>query len=158
MFGDSAGGGLVAGSVLLLRDQGTKLPGAIVLLSPWSDVTGTGDTYSTLAAADPMLSAVDLQANADAYADPSDQKDPYVSPVYGNYAKGFPPTLIQGGTREIFLSNFVRQYHAIADAGGQAVLDLYEGMPHVFQFIMADAPESRRAMEKAAAFWHDHLK
>jgi monoterpene epsilon-lactone hydrolase len=47
---------------------------------------------------------------ADAYADPKDQKHPYVSPVYGDYTKGFPPTLIQGGTKEIFLSNFIRQY------------------------------------------------
>ena len=60
-------------------------------------------------------------------------RHPYVSPVYGDYSQGFPPTLIQGGTREIFLSNFVRHYRALDDAGVEVELDLYEGMPHVFQ-------------------------
>lgn len=158
LFGESAGGGLVAGSVLLLRDENAKLPGAVVLQSPWSDITGAGDSYATLAAADPVLDLADLQPSADVYAAPSDQRLPYVSPVYGSYAKGFPPTLIQGGTREIFLSNFVRQYRAIEDAGGVAVLDLYEGMPHVFQVLMPETPEAQAAYAKAAAFWHEHLK
>lgn len=157
IFGDSAGGALAGGSVLKMRDRGLPLPGAIVMQSPWSDITYTGDTYRTLAEADPLLSGVSLKPGADIYAAPADQKNPYVSPVYGDYSKGFPPTLIQGGTREIFLSNFVRQYRAIDDAGGAAVLDLYEGMPHVFQAMLPDTPESRRAYARAGAFWRLHL-
>ena len=68
-------------------------------------------------------------------------ENPYISPVYGDYTKGFPPTLIQGGTREIFLSNFVLQYQAIDCAGQVAILDLYEGMTHVFQAYAPDLPE-----------------
>src|SRR5213078_1548879 len=100
-----------------------------------------------------------LKRAADAYAEPKDQRHPYVSPVYGDYSKGFPPTLIQGGTREIFLSHFVRQYRAIDGAGGVAVLDLYDGMPHVFQMRpeMADARETKVAMAKMAAFLKGHL-
>lgn len=157
IFGDSAGGALAGGSVLKMRDRGLPLPGAVVMMSPWSDITDTGDTYRTLAGADPLLDMASLKPAADLYAAPADQKNPYVSPVYGDYSKGFPPTLIQGGTREIFLSNFVRQYRAIDDAGGTAVLDLYEGMPHVFQAMLADTPESRRAYARAGAFWRLHL-
>jgi acetyl esterase/lipase len=157
MFGDSAGGGLVAGSVLKMRDQGLPLPGALLLLSPWSDITATGDTYTTLAAADPSLDTVSLSWGADVYAAPADQKNPYVSPVYGDYSKPFPPTLIQGGTREIFLSNFVRHYQAIRSGGHEAVLDIYEGMPHVFQTLASHSPESRLAMTRAAAFFDTHL-
>ena len=113
MFGDSAGGSLVAGSVLKMRDRKIPLPGALVLQSPWSDITATGDSYETLKGYDAILNWDDLKSSADAYADPADQKNPYVSPVYGDYSKPFPPTLIQGGTREIFLSNFVRHYDAI---------------------------------------------
>jgi acetyl esterase/lipase len=158
MFGDSAGGGLVAGAVLKLRDEGVPMPGALVLLSPWSDITATGDSYTTLAAADPMLSQAELKTSADVYAPPADQKNPIVSPVYGNYAPGFPPTLIQGGTREIFLSNFVRQYRAIVDAGGYAQLDLYEAMPHVFQTVLYGTPESVAAFRVIGRFWRDHLR
>jgi acetyl esterase/lipase len=153
VFGDSAGGGLAAGSVLKMRDRGLGMPAALVLWSPWADITETGDTYITLKQADPILDYPMLLKNAaDAYADPRDQKNPYVSPVYGDYSKGYPPTLIQGGTKEIFLSDFVREYRAINDAGGTAVLDLYEGMPHVFQAIMFGAPESQQAMVKMKKF------
>ena len=158
VLGDSAGGGLAAGSILKLRDEGHAMPGAVVLWSPWSDITETGDTYVTLRRADPILDyKVLLKKAADAYADPKDQKNPYVSPVYGDYSKGFPPTLIQGGTKEIFLSDFVRHYRAIDNAGGTAVLDIYEGMPHVFQGVMFATPEAQQAMIKMKKFLATYL-
>ena len=112
MYGDSAGGGLVAGSVLKMRDEGLGIPAALVLWSPWVDLTGMGDTFFTLKNADPLplLTPRLLLAYAPAYANPSDQKNPYVSPVYGNFSSGFPPTLIQGGTKEVLLSDSVRLY------------------------------------------------
>jgi epsilon-lactone hydrolase len=158
MFGGSAGGGLIAGSVFKIRDQGLPLPGALVLGSPWSDITESGDSYCTLANADPILTYAGLKVGADLYAPPKDQKNPYVSPVYGDYAKGYPPMLIQGGTREIFLSNFVRQYQAAVTAGQTAVLDLYEGMPHGFPAFVPDAPEGQQARKRAATFFATYLK
>lgn len=157
LLGDSAGGGLVAGSILKMRDQHVPLPGALYLLSPWADITDTGDTYQTLALADPSLDAKSLKWGADAYAAPADQHNPYVSPVYGDYAGAFPPTLIQGGTREIFVSNFVRQYQAIRSGGHEAVLDLYEGMPHVFQALIPTSPETAVSIKRAATFFDEHL-
>jgi acetyl esterase/lipase len=160
IYGESAGGALAAGAVLKMRDQGQEMPAAVVLWSPWADITNRGDSALTVKAFDPFyVYERHLQRAADAYANPKDQKHPYVSPVYGDYTKGFPPTLIQGGTREIFLSHCVRQYRAIDDAGGVAVLDLYEGMPHVFQMRpgMTDAPETRAALRKMAAFLKGHL-
>lgn len=158
LFGDSAGGGLVAGAVLKMRDQKMPLPGALYLLSPWSDITATGDTYTTLASADPSLTAESLRWGAGAYAAPADQKNPYVSPVYGDYTKPFPPTLIQGGTREIFVSHFVRHYQAIRGGGHEAVLDLYEGMPHVFQALAPSIPETATSIKRASEFFDVHLK
>ncbi len=158
IYGDSAGGGLAAGSVLKMRDKGMGMPAAVVLWSPWSDITDTGDSYSTLKHADPFyLYDKHLKTSADAYADPKDQKHPYVSPVYGDYTKGFPPTLIQGGSKEIFLSNFIRHYQALDTAGQFVKLDIYEGMIHVFQVSMADTPESKIALGKVDAFLKQHL-
>jgi acetyl esterase/lipase len=158
LFGDSAGGGLAPGVTLKMRDQKVGMPAALVLWSPWSDITDTGDTYVTLKHAEPTyLYDTILKPAAAAYADPKDQKHPYVSPVYGDYSPGFPPTLIQGGTKEIFLSNFVRQYQALDAAGRTVKLDLYEGMPHVFQGQLPDAPESRLAMKKMKEFLVRHL-
>ncbi|MFN0019188.1 MAG: alpha/beta hydrolase fold domain-containing protein [Pirellulaceae bacterium] len=153
IYGESAGGGLAAAAVLKMRDQGLGMPGAVVLWSPWSDITDTGDTYATLQDADPLLYYPgNLKNCAAAYAAPEDQRHPYVSPVYGDYTKGFPPTLIQAGTKEIFLSNAVRQYRALDNAGIPVKLDLYEGMWHIFQVFHYDLPESKLARKKVREF------
>jgi epsilon-lactone hydrolase len=158
MFGDSAGGGLVAGSILKMRDKGLEMPAAVVLWSPWLDLTGNGDTYFTLKDADPFLSYDSFLNNAaGAYADPADQKNPYVSPVYGNFSKGYPPTLIQGGTREIFLSEFIRLYQALDQTDIPVKLDIYEGMPHVHQIFLYKTPESEIALSKMNDFLKTYL-
>ena len=99
----------------------------------------------------------ELRASASAYAAPADQKNPYVSPVYGDYLKPYPPTLIQGGSKEIFMSNFIRLYQAMDVEGHVAKLDLYEGMPHVFQIIIPDSTEAQLAVRKSAAFMSEFL-
>lgn len=158
MYGDSAGGGLVASSVLKIRDEGIGIPAAIVLWSPWTDITGSGDSYHTLKNADPFLPPdFSLNNMADAYANPSDQKNPYVSPVYGNFSKGFPPTLIQGGTKEILLSDFIRLYQAIDQVNIPVKLDLYEGMPHDFQIFLYNTPETYTALSKMSKFLQQFL-
>ncbi|MEX1125044.1 MAG: alpha/beta hydrolase [Acidimicrobiia bacterium] len=158
IYGDSAGGSLAAGSVLKMRDLGLGIPAAVVMWSPWSDITDTGDTYETLAGVEgSYLYDLHLKPAADAYADPPDQTSPYVSPVYGDYSSGFPPTLIQGGTREIFLSNFVRQYQVMDQGGVDVRLDLYEGMPHGFQCKLPETPEARVAVQKTADFIRSRL-
>jgi epsilon-lactone hydrolase len=93
---------------------------------------------------------------AAAYANPADQKIPYVSPIYGNFSKGFPPTLIQAGTKEIVLSDSVRLYQALDQAGIPVKLDVYEGMPHVFQG-MFNTPESKIAISKMNDFLKHYL-
>jgi len=158
LYGDSAGGGLAAGVTLKMRDLGMEMPAALVLWSPWADITETGDTYVTLRDAEPYYTYKDiLGPSAMAYADVKDQKNPYVSPVYGDFSKGFPPTLIQGGTKEIFLSNFIRLYQALDQAGQTAKLDIYEGMPHVFVPTLPKSPESQAAIAKVRNWVHEYL-
>jgi len=158
LYGDSAGGGLSAGSVLKMRDQGMEMPAALILWSPWTDISETGDSYVTLRDAEPFFTYQDvLGPSALAYADATDHRHPYVSPVYGDFTKGFPPTLIQGGTKEIFLSNFVRLYQALDQAGQKVKLDIYEGMPHVFMAALPGSAESRVAVSKAGDWVSEHL-
>lgn len=103
MYSDSAGGGLVASSVLRMRDEGVGLPAVVALWSPWTDIFGAGNTRLTLNTTDPFISESILKNMGEAYANITDQKNPYVSPVYGNFNKGFSPTLIQVGIKEISL-------------------------------------------------------
>jgi acetyl esterase/lipase len=159
IYGDSAGGAMVAGTVLKLRDEGIGMPSSVVLWSPWADIDTTkGDSYKTLSTAEPILAiGTFLNPSAIAYADEKDFMHPYVSPVYGDYTKGFPPTLIQGGTKEVFLSNFVRLYQKMDTEGAKVKLDLYDSMPHVFQYLLLNAPESRLAVKKSADFIRKHF-
>jgi len=158
VFGDSAGGGLASGAVLKARDKGIGLIGAVVLWSPWSDITLNGDTYVSLKETDPVLSYENvLVESAKAYANPEDQKNPYVSPVYANYKKGFPSTLIQVGSKEIFLSNAIRHYQALDQAGIDVKIDPYEGMWHVFQAFHWKIPEANIARRKMAKFLEQEL-
>ncbi|HEY0747004.1 MAG TPA: alpha/beta hydrolase [Steroidobacteraceae bacterium] len=157
-YGDSAGGDIVPASVLKLRDRGLPLPGALVLLSPCVDLALNGDTETTLRDADPALDFALNKAYLAAYA-PADQfNNPYVSPIYGDFTKGFPPVLIQVGTKELLLSDAVRLYQALKLAGGTTELDVYEGMPHVFQAYMTGTPEQRAAFAEAKRWWSAHLK
>jgi epsilon-lactone hydrolase len=158
IYGDSSGGGLAAAVVLKMRDRGLGMPTAAVLVSPWLDVTPSGDTETTLHGADPnQLYEKHSKHAAAAFADPKDQKDPYASPVYGDFSKGYPPTLIQGGLKETLLSGFVRLYQALDAAGVPVKLDLYEGMIHNFQDPIPDAPESILARKKMREFLHKYL-
>jgi acetyl esterase/lipase len=157
MFGESAGASILSGTALKIRDRGLPLPAGLVLISPATDLTGAGDTRVTLAEADPVLWGPSIQPGIDAYAPPADQKNPYVSPVYGDFHKGYPPTLIIGGTKELLLSDMVRLERAIRDAGGEVRLELYEGMPHVFPGLVLKAPEGKSALHEMLAFWTEHL-
>ncbi len=156
-FGDSAGGNIVPASILKLRDNGLPLPGAVLLLSPCVDLHLNGDTEITLANADPALDAEHVVPGLKAYADPADWNNPYVSPIYGDFKKGFPPLLIQVGTKEILLSDSVRLYQAVKVAGGTAELDVYEGMTHMFQSYMMNTPEQKAAYAEMKSFWARNL-
>jgi acetyl esterase/lipase len=158
LFGDSAGGNIVAASVFKLRDRGLPLPGALVLLSPCVDFHLNGDTETTLREADPVLDFALNQAFLATYAAPDQWNNPYVSPIHGDFSKGYPPVLIQAGTKELLLSDAVRLYQAVKIAGGTAELDVYEGMAHVFQAYMTGTPEQAAAYAEANRWWSSHLK
>jgi len=156
LFGDSAGGGLASTSALRLRDEGIGLPAAIVLYSPMADLTCPGESYQTLKAAEPFFDyEKHIKPSFEAYADRVDFKNPYVSSVYGDFAQGYSPTLIQGGIKELLLSSFVRLHQAMDISGVDVTLDIYEGMPNVFQRY--SIPETQIALNKVNDFFKDHL-
>lgn len=125
--GASAGGNLAAATVLRARDEGLPLPAAVVLLSPEVDLTESGDSFHTNAGIDGMGSL--MQANL-LYAAGRALSDPLISPLFGDYAKGFPPTLLTAGTRDVFLSNAARLHRKLRAAGVPAELHVLEAAAH----------------------------
>jgi monoterpene epsilon-lactone hydrolase len=156
LFGDSAGGCIAAAATLLLRERGMAMPAALALLSPVVDLAGGGDTNATLTAVD-FLDRQTLTPGLRAYATEGEWANPLVSPIHGDFGAGYPPTLIQVGTREILLSDSVRMHRALRVAGQSSRLEVYEGMPHVFQRFLADTPEGKAAWSEIAGFWAAHL-
>jgi epsilon-lactone hydrolase len=158
IFGSSAGGALTLEMVLKAKQDGLPLPGAIAPGTPMSDVTKVGDTFVTNAMLDNVLVSPDgfCDAGTKVYANGHDLKDPLLSPVYGDM-KGFPPTILTSGTRDLLLSNTVRVHRKLRQAGVDAMLQVYEGQSHAQYYRDDTSPEAKEAFEEIAGFFDKHL-
>lgn len=148
LMGDSAGGGFAAAMAMDLAATGNPLPDSLVLISPWVDVSMSGD-YGELAKVDPMLGVDRLTVFGKSWAGELDTKDPLISPLFGN-AEGLPKTLIFTGTREIFYGDLEAFYEKLDSAGVDAKLVVGEGMDHVYPLY--PIPEADRAMKEIVRF------
>ena len=86
LCGDSAGGGLTLALAPSLRDRGRTFPAALVLLSPWTDLTESLDSHFQNEECDPLISSEELREAALLYAGKEDLRNPYLSPLYGDFS------------------------------------------------------------------------
>ncbi len=126
--GVSAGGNLAAALMLRAKDEGLPMPAGLALLSPEVDLTESGDSFQTLLGVDSILRQ-SLADSISVYAGSNDLRNPYLSPIFGA-VDGFPPTFVQAGTRDLFLSNAVRMHRRLRAADVRAELHIFEAMPH----------------------------
>lgn len=151
VVGDSAGGNLALELILKLKSQKRILPKGLVLMSPWTDMTMSGETYETCKDIDPLLTKEYIQTcrysfvglnekyNEEETKIKIDEADldyanPDFSPLFADL-EGFPPTLIQVGSNEILKSDSIRFYEKLLSLGVQAVLEEYDDAWHVFQMM-----------------------
>jgi len=152
--GDSAGGGLALALVLALRDAGDPLPAGVVTMSPFADLSLSGDSMEARAALDPLVAEETLGQCAAAYLQHGeDPADPRVSPVFADYA-GFPPMLMQVGTSEVLQDDTLRIAEKARSIGVDVTLQVGYQMVHIYQMFADrdDVPEARRDLEAAGAF------
>jgi acetyl esterase/lipase len=154
--GDSAGGGLSVAMLMRLRDEEIQLPHAVALLSPWLDLSCAGESMSSRRHKDPWFDPEDLPHIARHYCCDADLTNPLVSPVFG-HAEQFPPTYIQVGDDEILLSDSERMAEMIRRGGGQAEIEVWPGMWHVWQMFVQFMPESRQAVDRLGTFIRTQL-
>ena len=128
--GGSAGGNLAAALMHKVRDAGLEKPGALVLETPVTDLTNSGDSWRVLHGLDPVLRDPDGVGTTELYLDGKDPRHPYLSPLFGDLAAAFPPTHLVTGTRDRLLSDTVRMHAALRAAGVEADLFVAEAMPH----------------------------
>lgn len=146
--GDSAGGGLALALVLYLKDHRLPLPGGVITMSPWTDVTLSGDSYETNYEIDPLFgNSKENMLYQCSYIGDADPGNPYLSPLFGDY-HGFPPMLMQVGSYEVLLDDTLAVAKKARQAGVKVRTSVYNGMFHVFQMGMDLIPESREAWEE----------
>ena len=146
--GSSAGGNLVAAMLLRARDECLPLPVALVLLTPALDMLSAGDSHQTNKYLD-----VNLYANAGVgqlYAKGQDPTHPYLSPLFGDYSRGWPPTLLATGTRDLLLSDSVRMHRILRRAGIRADLHVTEAGGH--GGFQGRAPEDTEILAECRRF------
>lgn len=154
LAGDSAGGNMALVLCLRLRAEGRMLPGALLLMSPWTDMTCSGESLTERADIDPVLTPEYIYAVREAYAGSLDPAQPELSPLLADLA-GLPPTLIQVGTHEILFSDAERLAERMKAAGTECRLEVWEGMWHAFQ--MYPSKSAAQAMQNAAHFLIEEL-
>ncbi len=155
--GDSAGGGLTVATALKLRHDGVPLPAALVLLSPWLDLSASGESVKSRAKLDPLFRAEDMPIVAEFYCSADAVREPLVSPVFANVS-GLPPAFIQVGDHEILLSDSTRFADKLTAAGINVTLQVWPDMWHVFQFFGSKMPESEAALVDIARFLRRTLR
>ena len=156
--GDSAGGNLTLSLMLRLRDEGKELPCALFLISPWTDMLASGKSYQANYGVDPMFgqkgvtldeSSRERLLASDMYlwCREADRKDPYVSPVYGDY-HGFPPTLMTVGGDEILLDDTLTIADKLRKEGIEVEVISHEKMFHIYPLYYTLFPESKKAYKQ----------
>jgi acetyl esterase/lipase len=132
------------------------MPAALFLLSPWTDLTFSGESIRTRASRDPLLQVSDDSWLVNTYANGRPLTHPYISPLFANLG-GLPPTFIQVGTEEILYDDSARLEQKANLAGVPVTLETWPGMWHVFQGFAPYVPESHQAIEKIGEFIRTRL-
>jgi acetyl esterase/lipase len=151
VMGDSAGGLLTLTLLLQLRDLGKPMPALAACLSPATDMTFSGDTWTSNRKKDFMLDRRNIQACGDIYLRGFDPFSPLVSPLYADL-HNLPPILIQVGSDEVLLSDCTRFVEKAKQVGVPATLEVWDGMQHVWQYAARFLPEAREAIQNIGRF------
>lgn len=154
--GDSAGGGLSLAMLQWLRDHDRPLPACWIGLSPWVDLTSSGDSIVRNVEFDWMIPPALLPAVGRAYAGDEPLDHPLISPLFGSF-EGLPPMLVHVGSTEVFLDDGRRTVERARAAGVDASLGVFEHMWHAFQALPV-TPEARMSTIELGGFVQRHTR
>jgi epsilon-lactone hydrolase len=161
LAGDSAGGCLALGAIFSRQEQGKPLPVAAYLMSAWTDLTASGESYELRAKLDPIHQRPMILAIARGALGPgADAKDPRFSPMFAGeeLMRALPPMLLQVGERETLVSDTAEFARRATAAGAFATPEIWPGMIHVFQQFPDELPQAREAVAAGARFLSSHLQ
>jgi epsilon-lactone hydrolase len=146
--GESAGAGLAVAGLLAARDRGLPMPAAVLLMSPWADLTLTGTSMDTKEGIDPVLARPAFLPRVADYVGDHDPATGLISPIFADLS-GLPPLVIQAGSHEVLLDDAVRLAGRAAADDVPVTLEVTPGVPHVFQASYAVLDEGAAALDRA---------
>lgn len=171
LAGESAGGGLAYALALKLRDLGEAGPAGIIAISPWVDLTLSGESYQTNRKSDPSLTRDKLKFYADCYVGADyclaaknkkalgkalvppeleeKKKNPYISPLFADLT-GICPSIIFAGEDEILLDDARCLADKLAAVGSEVQLVTRTGMWHAY--VLYGLSENRHDYDKINHF------
>ena len=156
LMGDSAGGNLALSTLLKVRNSKLPFPTAVIAISPATDFTGGSPSLVSRASVDPIIKPEILPALIPIYLGKHTKlTDPYASPLFGDYS-GMPPLLLQAGDAEVLLDDSTRLATHAAEQGCDVTIEIWDGMPHVFQGFAPFLPEASEAIAKIGEFIRQH--
>lgn len=153
--GDSAGGNLALVTAIRIRDEGIAAPGCVVMLSPVTDFSGGSASNAYNLTQDPLLVPELMQFLLAAYAPTVDVSHPWLSPIHDSLAR-LPPLLFHAGSTELIVDDSIRAADKARWAKVPVELQVWPGMPHVFQMLNV-LPEAQAAMAAIARFVRQHV-
>jgi acetyl esterase/lipase len=156
VVGDSAGGNLALVTVFRAQRQQLPLPAAVIALSPWGDLTHSGESMVTNASSDHMIPVHLIDQIATMYAGDQDLLQPDLSPVFADYT-GFPPLMLHAAHEEVLRDDALRIHDRAEAAGVDVTCHLWRKVPHAFPVFAQYLPEGRSAIRRMAEFLQQHL-
>ena len=153
--GDSAGGGATLATAVSLRDRHNLLPSCLYMISPWLDLTHSGESMKTKGDVDVMLAPDWIRTAADRYRGNEDASNPGISPLFADL-EGLPPMLIQVGDEELLLSDSERLADLASKVGVKVEIEIAKGLWHVYPLFGGFIPEAKKALKEAVRFINEH--
>jgi len=157
LAGDSAGGGLVFATLLKIKEEGLPIPAGAIGLSPWVDLTNSGDTILKNRHEDPLVDPKKMEEWAKMYSGAYNVTNPFISPLFGDLS-GLPPCLVQASDSEMLYCDAVRFVKKAKEAGVDVTFQTWEGLIHWWQIFQRVIPEAGEALDKISDFIQFTLK
>lgn len=157
LAGDSAGGGLVVGSMLAIREAGLPLPACGWCISPWVDMEAQGHSFIDRAETDPTVQKETILMMANLYLGGANPRHPHAAPIYGDL-RGLPPLLIQVGAVETLLDDSIALARKAGTADVPVDLQIWPEMIHIWHIFHPMLTAGRRAIAAGGSFVRNAIR
>ncbi len=154
--GESAGGGLALALLLALKEAGLPLPCGAVAISPWTDLTCSGESYRTKGKVS-VAPAESWTVFSRHYVADNDPSNPLISPLFGDLA-GLPPLLINSAVDDELFDDGESFASKARACGVEVTFRRGVGMVHCYPLLAPMFPEATQAMDEIVAFMRARLK